>query len=94
MVPISTAGSSRQGHPCAQGQPGGDKIVLCYMSIGQSETYRWYWDLDWEQNPPEWLDVPDGVWAGDHWVRYWHPDWQRIVYGTPEVVFDNSRIRL
>src|SRR5690606_38816432 len=23
--------------------PGGPKRVLCYMSIGEAETYRWYW---------------------------------------------------
>jgi cysteinyl-tRNA synthetase len=58
------------------------------MSIGQSENYRWYWDPDWETNPPAWLDIPDGVWAGDHWVHYWDPDWQRIIYGTPRSYLD------
>jgi sugar/nucleoside kinase (ribokinase family) len=23
--------------------PGGEKIVLCYMSVGQAERYRFYW---------------------------------------------------
>jgi cysteinyl-tRNA synthetase len=58
------------------------------MSIGQSETYRWYWDPAWEKNPPSWLDVPDGVWAGDHWVRYWEPGWQGIIYGKPDSYLD------
>jgi cysteinyl-tRNA synthetase len=58
------------------------------MSIGQSENYRWYWDPDWEKTPPSWLDVPDGVWAGDHWVRYWDPGWQQIIYGTSDSYLD------
>jgi cysteinyl-tRNA synthetase len=88
VVPISAAGSSPEVIPALKDSPGGPKIVLCYMSIGQSENYRWYWQPEWETNPPGWLDVPDGVWAGDHWVRYWDPEWQRIIYGTPESYLD------
>ena len=88
VVTLATAGSSPEVIPALKQSPGGPKIVLCYMSIGQSENYRWYWDPDWEKNPPDWLDIPDGVWAGDHWVRYWDPDWQRIIYGTPESYLD------
>jgi cysteinyl-tRNA synthetase len=88
VVTLSTAGSSSDVIPALKDSPGGPKIILCYMSIGQSETYRWYWKPEWIQNPPEWLDVPDGVWAGDHWVHYWDPEWQRIIYGAPDSYLD------
>jgi len=88
VVPISTAGSSPRVIPALKNSPGGPKIVLCYMSIGQTERYRWYWNQDWVKNPPEWLDAPDGVWAGDYWVKYWMSDWQRIIYGTPDSYLD------
>ena len=88
VVPISTAGSSPKVIPALKDSPGGPKIVLCYMSIGQSESYRWYWQPEWEKDPPSWLDAPDGVWAGDHWVRYWEPGWQEIIYGTPDSYLD------
>jgi len=88
VVTLATAGSSPAVIPALKNSLGGPKIILCYMSIGQSETYRWYWQPEWETNPPAWLDVPDGVWAGDHWVHYWDPDWQRIIYGTPESYLD------
>jgi len=88
VVTLSTTGNSPEVIPALKDSPGGPKIVLCYMSIGQSENYRWYWQSEWEQNPPEWLDEPDGVWAGDHWVRYWLPEWQQIIYGTPESYID------
>ena len=81
VVTLATAGSSPEVIPALKDSPGGPKLILCYMSIGQSENYRWYWNPDWELNPPSWLDLPDGVWAGDHWVRYWDPDWQEIIYG-------------
>jgi cysteinyl-tRNA synthetase len=84
VVTLATAGSSPEVIPALKNSPGGPKIILCYMSIGQSETYRWYWNPDWETNPPSWLDVPDGVWAGDHWVHYWDPGWQQIIYGEPD----------
>lgn len=58
------------------------------MSIGQSENYRWYWQPEWVANPPAWLDVPDGAWAGYRWVRYWDPEWQGIIYGTPQSYLD------
>jgi dipeptidyl aminopeptidase/acylaminoacyl peptidase len=28
--------------------PGGPKLVLAYMSIGEAENYRWYWDNKWD----------------------------------------------
>ena len=34
------------------------------------------------------LDAPDGVWAGDYWVKYWMPEWQKIIYGTPDSYLD------
>ena len=88
VVTPATAGSSPDVIPAIKNSPGGHKIFLCYMSIGQSEAYRWYWQPEWGTNPPAWLDVPDGVWAGDHWVHYWNSDWQRIIYGTPESYLD------
>jgi cysteinyl-tRNA synthetase len=88
VVTLAIAGSSPDVIPALKNSPGGPKLILCYMSIGQSETYRWYWDPNWEKNPPSWLDVPDEVWAGDHWVHYWDPAWQQIIYGTPDSYLD------
>ena len=88
VVPISTAGSSPAVIPTLKNSSGGPKLVLCYMSIGQTENYRWYWDPDWIANPPAWLDLPDEVWAGDYWVHYWDPDWQRIIYGSDDSYID------
>lgn len=88
VVSLSAAGNSTEVIPALRDSPGGPKLVLCYMSIGQSENYRWYWEPQWTTDPPDWLDVPDEVWAGDHWVRYWDPEWQGIIYGSPESYLD------
>jgi cysteinyl-tRNA synthetase len=88
VVSISAAGGSREQIETLKHSPGGDKLVLCYMSIGQAENYRFYWQREWAQNPPPWLDQADTVWAGDYWVQYWHPEWQAIIYGSPESYLD------
>jgi cysteinyl-tRNA synthetase len=87
VVSLSATGNSPDVIPALKNSPGGTKIVLCYMSIGQSEEYRWYWQSEWGQNPPEWLGETDPVW-GDRWVHYWNPKWQSIIYGTPESYLD------
>ena len=88
VVSISIAGSSPDTIPLLKHSPGGEKIVLCYMSIGQAEDYRFYWDPEWKNTPPSWLDEKDPVWTGDYWVRYWDPEWQAIIYGSPDSYLD------
>jgi cysteinyl-tRNA synthetase len=31
---------------------GGTRLILAYMSIGEAETYRYYWKDEWGRNPP------------------------------------------
>jgi cysteinyl-tRNA synthetase len=88
VVSIGATGNSPDVIPALKNSPGGEKLVLCYMSIGQAENYRWYWQPQWSQNPPAWLDQPDGDWAGDYWVKYWEPEWQDIIYGSPDSYLD------
>jgi len=87
VVSLSATGNSPDVIPALKDSPGGLKIVLCYMSIGQAESYRWYYQPEWGQNPPEWMGETDPVW-GDRWVRYWHPEWQAIIYGSPASYLD------
>ncbi len=60
--------------------PGGEKIVLAYMSIGEAEDYRFYWQEEWEPGIPAWLDAENPDWVGNYKVRYWESDWQAIVF--------------
>lgn len=88
VVAIGATGNSPEVISALKHSPGGEKLVLCYMSIGQAENYRWYWQSEWSENPPVWLDQPDADWAGDYWVRYWEPGWQGIIYGHPDSYLD------
>jgi cysteinyl-tRNA synthetase len=60
---------------------GGSRLVIAYMSIGEAEDYRFYWQESWNTTPPTWLDKENPDWAGNFKVKYWIKDWQNIIYG-------------
>ena len=51
------------------------KIVLCYLSIGEAESYRFYWKNAWVTNPPSWLGPVNPAWPGNYKVKYWINAW-------------------
>ncbi|WP_299430584.1 endo alpha-1,4 polygalactosaminidase [uncultured Maribacter sp.] len=67
---------------------GGQRLVMCYMSIGEAEDYRYYWDNDWDKNEPVWLDKENKNWKGNFKVRYWEQEWQNIIYGNEDAYLD------
>ena len=68
--------------------PGGDKIVLAYMSIGEAEEYRFYWQDGWTPGYPAWLDAENPAWPGNYRVRYWDPEWQAIIFSYTDRLLD------
>jgi len=69
-------------------QNGGKRLVICYMSIGEAENYRYYWQESWENNKPFWLEPENPSWEGNYKVQYWETDWQNIIFGN-----DNSYLK-
>ena len=75
---------------------GGSRLVICYLSIGEAENYRYYWDRNWDRNrdgrpdagAPPWLAEENPNWKGNYKVRYWDPGWQSILFGTGESYLD------
>ena len=63
---------------------GGKRLIICYMSIGEAEDYRYYWNNDWITNKPLWLDAENPEWEGNFKVKYWESEWQNIIYGNNE----------
>lgn len=63
---------------------GGKRLVISYMSIGEAEDYRYYWQSDWSTNKPDWLDSENPNWAGNFKVKYWKQDWQKIIFGNDD----------
>jgi uncharacterized protein (TIGR01370 family) len=33
----------------------GTRLIVCYMSIGKAEDYRYYWQSEWNSSKPVWL---------------------------------------
>jgi cysteinyl-tRNA synthetase len=67
---------------------GGERLLICYMSIGEAEDYRYYWDTAWEQDPPAWLEGENRNWPGNYKVQYWDADWQAIIFGGADSYLD------
>jgi len=63
---------------------GGSRLLICYLSIGEAEDYRYYWKQTWKSTPPEWLGDENPYWPGNYEVKYWYPDWQKIIFGNNE----------
>ena len=61
---------------------GGKRLVICYMSIGEAEDYRYYWQSSWKRHKPVWLARENPEWQGNYKVRYWDPAWQEIICGS------------
>ncbi|MFC0877589.1 endo alpha-1,4 polygalactosaminidase [Saccharicrinis sp. FJH2] len=67
---------------------GGTRLVICYMSIGEAEDYRYYWNNMWLKSPPEWLYKENPDWEGNYKVWYWDPEWQKIIFGSNDAYLD------
>ena len=98
---FGTADVSRmKGRPSPGGQSAGRqsagrsgarrKQVIAYMSIGEAEAYRYYWNKDWQRKDrkPDWLDHENPDWDENYKVQYWEPGWQRIIFGSPQSYLD------
>jgi cysteinyl-tRNA synthetase len=59
--------------------------VVAYLSIGEAEDYRPYWQSEWVSNgkrtatAPGWLGIENPNWKGNYQVKYWNADWQRLM---------------
>lgn len=67
------------------------RIVVCYWDVGQAESYRWYWEDDWEIGDPAWIvaEDPDG-WDENYPVVFWDPDWQDIMLEGLDMIIDDG----
>lgn len=63
---------------------GATRLVLCYMSIGEAEDYRYYWNDHWNTQKPAWLERENPEWPGNYKVKYWQEDWQGLICGQQD----------
>jgi cysteinyl-tRNA synthetase len=69
---------------------GETRVALAYLSIGEAEEYRYYFDPRWtdeaaeggpDRDAPSWLGKANADWEGNYRVQYWSEAWQQIVLG-------------
>lgn len=58
---------------------GGNRLVLAYLSIGEAEKKRYYWQNRWLTSPPEWLKAQINGHPNNYLVEYWDKRWQTII---------------
>ena len=67
---------------------GSRRLVVSYVSIGEAEDYRFYWDNAWKGRQPKWLLEENKEWKGNYPVCFWDPGWQSVVCGSPDAYLD------
>ncbi len=72
------------------------KLLISYISIGEAEDYRYYWEDSWDSDEdgepdsvaPAWLDEENPDWDGNFKVKYWMQGWKDIVYDYLDHIMD------
>ncbi|RKX76801.1 MAG: hypothetical protein DRP87_10905 [Spirochaetes bacterium] len=75
-----------------------DRQVLAYLSIGEAEDYRYYFDSSWVsaitgqpgEKAPCWLGRTNPDWKGNYKVQYWSEEWQSIVINYLDKIIDDG----
>lgn len=57
-----------------KGSGDSSKLLLAYMSIGEAEDYRYYFDAS-----ASYIDTENPLWPGNFKVHYWESDWQDVI---------------
>jgi cysteinyl-tRNA synthetase, unknown class len=71
-------------------QAGGRRKVLAYLSIGEAESYRFYWKSGYRPGQPTWLRSRNAAWAENYNVSYWDPRWRAIVHTYLDQILDRG----
>jgi cysteinyl-tRNA synthetase len=67
---------------------GGRRMICAYMSVGEAENYRSYWEEGWNDNPPPWICDANTEWEGNYKVMYWTKPWRDILFGRKDSYLD------
>lgn len=74
------------------------RVVLAYLSIGEAENYREYWNKEWDKNEdgipdcgaPSFLEKENPDWNGNYKVKYWNKVWQEIILNEVEKIIQQD----
>jgi cysteinyl-tRNA synthetase len=95
VIDYSRDGSEAEEFPAPSIQSlkeaGDGRIVLAYMSIGEAEEGRFYFDPAWvdpetktiQPGAPSFLATSNPDFPDNYKVRFWDPVWQQIIITNP-----------
>ncbi len=67
---------------------GGKRLMVCYMSIGEAENYRYYWNSGWPNASTPFIKAENPDWPGNYKVEYWDAQWQGIIFKNNDSYLD------
>jgi endo-alpha-1,4-polygalactosaminidase (GH114 family) len=60
---------------------GSKRLVLAHVDIGSAASHDYFWQADWREGSPSWISGPTKDNPDRHFIQYWRPEWQRIIFG-------------
>lgn len=69
-----------------KGPNGKPRIVLAYLSVGEAESYRPYWQKEWNRRRPDWIGRMNPYWRDNYPVKYWAAEWNTILLSQDGVI--------
>lgn len=61
---------------------------LAYISIGEAEKYRYYWNDTFKKE--NFIGIENRDWQGNYKVRYWDSEWKNIVFTYLDKLIDSG----
>jgi cysteinyl-tRNA synthetase len=56
------------------------RVILAYISVGEAEKYRSYWQPEWFRRRPAWIGRENRSWKGNYAVKYWSAEWRQVLF--------------
>lgn len=63
---------------------GARRLVLAQIDLSSASTYHYYWQADWGQRPPAFLNAPFIEDPDRYRTAYWDPRWQMMLMGDAD----------
>jgi len=68
-----------------------DTLIVSYLSIGEAESYRFYWDTpEFQAIRSTVVDAENPEWEENFKVRYWLDEWQQVIFDYVDRIIDGG----
>ena len=75
----------------AQMRGADDTLIVSYLSVGEAESYRFYWDTPEVQAiRATVVEAENPEWEENFKVRYWLDEWQQVIFDYVDRIIDGG----